>query len=100
MRTIVLDYDVLAAARKAFRANGNKVLASNCLIATAATKSLGETVKDCGSFYVDTDKGAYEFVGGYNAPAATSLREIMDLFRSDRDDELKHRLPIIITLKN
>lgn len=105
MKALVITTTALEAARAAVKANGNKVHASNCLIAQAAAiafnkPEVGATVvKDCGSFYADTNNGNLEFDGGYNGAQAFVLRGIIDLFRQGKDNEIRVQLPLTITIK-
>ena len=98
MKSFEITSAAVDLARAAARQGG--IRGTNCVVAQAATPKLeGAVVTDCGSFYVDTDKGSFEFVGGYTGEQAKKVRNVIDLFRSGKDEELKKSLPLVVVLK-
>ena len=88
---------------QAIAARGTEgTVASKDPIAFAAKDALkGETpveVKDCGSFYVDTNIKNLSFAGGYTGEQAKTLRRLINDFGNNNFDAIRKSLPLTISL--
>lgn len=105
MKILVITEAALDAAIIATKARGN-VNASDCLMAQAAKIGLATpgdtdqvTVTDSGSFYLDTNKGTFEFEGGYTGKQAQELRGVIAAFGGGNYSGVRARLPLNIVVK-